>query len=279
MNGQETAPRGQKTREVLGVQVRVEDLLQNVLVHPVRDLNYRFLVAEWLWIMAGRDDVETLAKYNGEMRKFSDNGRYLAGAYGPRLRSAFVLKPDGTTWAKCEDQLTWCVQKLREDPDSRQAVATIWTPCPGQSKDVPCTVSVQFLLRQETPFYESGRLHAIWTMRSSDAWLGFPYDFFTFSMITNCVAGELGAKPGSLIMNLGSSHLYEEHWAKATELIARWQEAETVLSPQLPGLPTTEAFNTMLDPGFARPPWNMYSKALQVKYKISALEVLKNATS
>ncbi len=262
------SPRGQQTSERLGIQLQVTDLTQNILVHPVRDLNYRFMVGEWLWIMAGRDDVESLARYNQEMRRFSDDGEVLEGAYGPRLRKTEHKDLVNGTY----DQLQWCVQKLREDPDSRQAVASIWTPCPGPSLDVPCTLSLQFLQRE-------GKLHAVATMRSSDAWLGFPYDFFTFSMIANCLAGELGAQPGSLTMQLGSSHLYEQHWAKATELIARWEGSSTVQSPALPNLPSCQEFAVMLNPGFGRPPiWNQYPIALAQKTKAEALEVLINAT-
>ncbi len=259
------SPRGQRTRERLGVQLQVTDLTQNILVHPVRDLNYRFMVAEFLWIMSGRDDVETLAAYNSEMRKFSDDGKTLSGAYGPRLRGREM-------YGIRQDQLVWCVNKLKEDPDSRQAVATIWQPCPPPDPDIPCTLSLQFLLRDN-------KLHCVATMRSSDAWLGLPYDFFTFSMIANCLAGELGAQPGSLTMQLGSSHLYERHWAKATELIARWEESSTVASPALPGLPSCQEFAVMLNPGFGRPPvWNLYPIALAQKTKAEALEVLINAT-
>lgn len=311
-----TQPRGFKTRELLGFQLEISDLTQNILVHPVRDLNYRFMVAEWLWIMAGRNDVETLAKYNSEMRRFSDDGVTLTGAYGPRLRGSPDVKwpdkpigwPRVYSWVRSlwnlgnwggalatalheddelksilagpPDQLAWCVQKLREDPDSRQAVATIWTPCPAPSKDVPCTVSCQFLVRPGWHASDCPQLHAIFTMRSSDAWLGLPYDVFCFSMIANCLAGELKVKPGSLTMQLGSSHLYEQHWEKATELVARWEETETVSSQPLLGLPQTEFFNDILRDKLRRwtldiEPWFHYQEAIRVATKAEALEVLR----
>ena len=51
--GEKVSPRGKETREILGVQLRF-DGKQNVIVNPTRDLNYRFMVAEWLWISCGR---------------------------------------------------------------------------------------------------------------------------------------------------------------------------------------------------------------------------------
>src|SRR5712691_3901798 len=79
------SPQGHSCRELLGVSLRVEDLRANILVHPRRNLNYRFMVAEWLWIALGRNDVATVARYNPEIAQFSDDGLTFTGAYGPRL--------------------------------------------------------------------------------------------------------------------------------------------------------------------------------------------------
>lgn len=199
------------TKEALGIRLCISDVRQNVLVHPVRKLNYRFLLAEWLWITAGRSDVEVVAHYNSQVRKYSDDGVTFAGAYGPRLAS----------------QWDYVIEGLKKDGSSRQAVATIWTPNPAKSLDIPCTIACQFLIRR-------GHLHGIFTMRSSDAWLGIPHDVFTFCQLINMLAGELKAQPGQLILNLGSSHLYETHYKEAQELVTRAEEGETVTSPIMP---------------------------------------------
>jgi thymidylate synthase len=54
-------------------------------------------------------------------------------------------------------------------------------------------------------------------MRSSDAWLGLPYDIFNFSMITAkvaCMYNKLQAdkiRLGDLYLTMASSHLYEQN--------------------------------------------------------------------
>jgi thymidylate synthase len=68
-------------------------------------------------------------------------------------------------------------------------------------------------------------------MRSSDAWLGLPYDFFTFSMLSLDLAADLGAMTGSLQMNLGSSHLYEEHYMQAEAVVLSDQKSESLRVP------------------------------------------------
>ena len=188
--------RGKQTKELLNVQLTVLDLTQNILVNYRRQLNYRFMVAECLWIIDGRDDVEYLARFNSKMREFSDDGKTLAGAYGPRL----------------QPQWSYIFNSILVDKASRQAVASIWTPNPPPSKDIPCTISFQFLIRDD-------RLNMVVNMRSSDVWLGLPYDFFTFSMCAIRLAEGLGLKPGALTMNLASSHLYQDHYVIAEQAL------------------------------------------------------------
>lgn len=238
-----------QTKEIMGVQLRLEDVRNNVFSHPDRDLNYRFMVAEWLWIMAGYSDLETLIKFNKRMAEFSDNGRTLAGAYGPRL-----------IW-----QWPYIVDTLRKDRSSRQAVASIWTPNPLPSKDIPCTLTCQFLIRD-------GKLHGIFNMRSSDAWLGIPYDMFTFCQIVNSLAGELMTNPGSLILNLGSSHLYEPNFKYAEKVISRPVVMDFFSTPRLPGLPP--AAGLLSEQMGLFPLWKMYWDILHASGKAEALNIL-----
>lgn len=235
-SGAEAAPRGKKVKELLGVQLRVRDARRNVIVDWQRKLNYRFLVAEWLWIEAARNDLAFLSRHNSRLREFSDDGVTLAGAYGPRLGP----------------QRGWVLSKLREDPETRQAVASIWTPAPGPSKDIPCTLNLQFLRRQK-------KLHLVATMRSSDAWLGIPYDFFSFTQYAGRLAEDLGEPLGEAILNLGSSHLYEEHWAAAAS-IANAPTGHALFSPSR----LDDATN------------NRYQRCLEVSTSAEALAELIN---
>lgn len=205
-SGQKVIPRGQKTLELTNVTIDVSDGLSNILLSPARNLNYRFMIAEWLWIQAGLDDIESISIYNKIMADFSDDGVSLAGAYGPRL------KP----------QWKYIFENLKR-PYTRQAVASIWTPSPMDSKDIPCTLTLQWFIRDEC-------VDCTINMRSSDAWLGLPYDFFNFSQLTNVVAASFELPVGSITMNLGSSHLYEKHWSPALYIVNSCQ-VETLDSP------------------------------------------------
>ena len=53
-----------------------------------RAINPAFAIAEVIWILAGSDDLSFPAFWNPRMRRFSDDGLTLCGAYGYRIGSA-----------------------------------------------------------------------------------------------------------------------------------------------------------------------------------------------
>jgi thymidylate synthase len=254
-HGDRSAPREQDTLEITNVVLEVENGLNNIFFNDVRDLNYRFMIAEWLWILAGLDDVESLSIYNKIMRNFSDDGQKLSGAYGPRL---------AIQW----EYIIYALSKS----DSRQAVATIWTPNPTDSKDIPCTISLQWYIRQDL-------LHCTINMRSSDVWLGLPYDFFTFSQLTNWLSTVIKVPVGSITMCLASSHLYDKDKPKATECV-NFSTHLSLSSPVLPDpsqQPSNEEIKMILKkengPRYGDSVWGKYALALK-KDKATALEIL-----
>lgn len=219
------SPRGYPCSEITGVTLRVDDARNNVLISPTRDMNYRFMVAEWLWIWFGRSDVETIGRFNSKIVQFSDDGLRFFGAYGPQVAAQ---------WSRAH-------HALMNDPDTRQAVIEIFPQAtrPLITRDVPCTLSLQFLRR-------GGRLDTIVTMRSSDVWLGLPYDFFTFSQLGNIMAAQTGDEVGYLQMNLGSSHLYHRDLVKAK--VAHGSAGLTMRSPALVGAPAMTLERVLIDP-------------------------------
>lgn len=191
-NGDEVAPRGQVTKEMLQ-RTLVVDMRRPVLTVPERKLSYQFMAAEAYWILSGDYRVSTIAPYNKNISQFSDDGATFFGAYGPRI----------------VNQLPYVVDKLKTDPDTRQAGLTIWRENPPQSKDIPCTVSIFFNIRED-------KLNCHVFMRSSDLWLGVPYDVFNFSMLSHLVCGMINKEeeklePGDLYLTAASSHLYERN--------------------------------------------------------------------
>jgi thymidylate synthase len=184
------------------------DMRFPVVTNRNRKLGYRFMAAEARWILQGDDRVETIKPYSKVIADFSDDGVTFFGAYGPRIR----------------EQMAYVVQTLLHDPASRQAVVNIWRPNPPKTKDVPCTIDVQFLIRDNT-------LHCIDNMRSSDLWLGWPYDVFNFTMLSASLLLVLRGfgmelSLGMLSLRAGSQHIYKRNLEKASRCLAQPEEVE-----------------------------------------------------
>lgn len=194
-SGDEAGPRNMRTKEILFNDITF-DMNSPICYHQDRRLNYAFSAAEALFIANGDNRVANLTQYNKNMAQFSDDGLIFNGAYGPPFNF----------------QLEYAVNKLVHDIESRQAVIQIWKPNPVRSRDIMCTLSLQFLVRK-------GALHTKVTMRSSDAWLGIPYDFFNFTIMSLRVLTLLNDARfsrklplvglGTMNWSAGSSHMYE----------------------------------------------------------------------
>jgi thymidylate synthase len=205
--GEETSPRGQKTREIRGMSLVLENPHCNLIVSPERKLNYAFGAAEFLWILSGLNQLDVIQAFNSNLGGFSDDGLRLRGAYGPKV----------------VEQLGYVEDTLSRDPDSRQALISIWRERPGPTKDVPCTVALQYFVRDN-------KLEALTYMRSNDLWLGFPYDVYVFTQLQRYLAYRLNVNVGRYRHVVGSMHLYEQHFERAADVtreLTAWHPEST----------------------------------------------------
>lgn len=201
------APRGFPSRERIGVQFRLRDAAQRVPLVPARRLNIVFNLAEALWYLAGRDDLDFIGYYAPSIRKYSaDRVRLTGTAYG---RAIFG---DGVR----PDQWRAVVEELRGDPDSKRAVVQIFR---GEelyipaNPDVSCTLGLQFVGRE-------GALHACGFMRANDAYRGMSSDVFSFTFLQEVLARELGLRLGGYVHSVGSLHIYDSDSKRVGEVLA-----------------------------------------------------------
>lgn len=196
-NGTEAKPRGQAVRECLGVTVVVEDPTQAVPWDVGRKMNPDILAAETAHLIGGLSDLEQMKSVAHVFGNFSNDGKLL-GAYGPRIAS----------------QIPLVLERICEDPDTRQAVATIWTSLElvnRDNKDMPCTVALTWTLR-------GGYLDMQTFMRSNDVWLGVTYDYGMFTRLQIALAYALGVGIGEYVHTAANLHLYERDVEKTREL-------------------------------------------------------------
>jgi len=195
----ESAPRGMKIKEKLGVQFRIRDPRNRLPYVAARNFSVSYFVAESLWYLSGNNSTEWISRYAPFWKDISDDGSSANSAYGARIFKRHPRIADGSYV-----QWEYVKEELKRDPDSRRAVIHIRTPDDSiyATKDVPCTLSLQFFIR-------NGDLHLHVSMRSSDIILGIAYDVPAFTLIQEVLANELGTGLGEYVHTSNSLHCYE----------------------------------------------------------------------
>ena len=175
---------------------------------PERDANPFFHFIEGLWMLDGRNDVESIAHYVKRMGKFSDDSKTLHGAYGHRWRSWFG-----------RDQLLEVINRLSLFEEDRRVVLTMWDPendftCMEEgAKDVPCNTHVYFKVRD-------GKLHMTVCCRSNDMiWGAYGANAVHMSMLQEFIANAIKKQVGTYTQISDSYHAYQDVYAKLLDKI------------------------------------------------------------
>jgi thymidylate synthase len=192
--------------------------------------------AETAWQVSGERDASFVLRHAPKLwSKFVDASGEVPTAYGHRMRRHFG-----------RDQLSLAVSALADDPSSRQVHVALWDPrrdglgAAGPAS-VPCPVS--FSASRAEP---SGGLALTVDVRSSDMFVGLPYDVMNFALLGDALAATLRQGHAGwencqlewLTLSLAHGHVYEPQWdAARTSLDAGhyWQDREYECWPLLPG--------------------------------------------
>lgn len=176
--------------------------IERVLFDSDRDANPFFHLFESIWMLAGRNDIEFLKKFNSTIGQFSDDGETLHGAYGHRWRNHFNY-----------DQLDLVIKSLVMDRNTRRAVLAMWDPYIDPDvaalggKDVPCNTHVYFNVRPD------GYLDMTVCNRSNDmVWGCYGANAVHMSILHEYIALATGLPMGFYYQISNDLHVYEKHW-------------------------------------------------------------------
>lgn len=185
---------GEVVGEIINVTTVLSDPTNNIMKNSLRNLPMKYAIGELLWYMSHNNKLKEIQKYTKGWDRMSDDGVTVNSNYGWCIRDKYGF-----------DQWEWCKQELNNNPNSRRAVIHIKEPSDKESKDVNCTVCLQFFIRDE-------KLYCTTYMRSNDIWLGYPYDVFQFTCMQILMSMELGIELGTYTHIAGSLHLYGRNY-------------------------------------------------------------------
>lgn len=247
------------------------DLSDGLMPTPgLRKVFPRVAAAEIAWYVSGEQDttwmttqapiwdkfVEPLEREGVDSRGFPTIEPFLGvkSAYGYRWRHHFK-----------RDQLNEAISALHRDPTNRRVVVSAWDPAEdgllaqGQ-KNVPCPVMFTLSITDN-------RLNSTMLLRSSDVFVGLPYDVLGHALLMDAIAYELGVNLGIAQFSLAHAHLYEAHWAMAREALT---QAPLVPAQPLPGWKLSEiglardAYVSSVKRGSEKLDWPSYSPRPEV---------------
>lgn len=179
-------------------------------------------LAEFCWYMSGSADLDFIRFYLSDYPPKDARGS-IEEAYGPR----FI----GTgEFGNSANQIERVIDRLKAKSDTRRAVISLLQPSDlaPEKQEAPCTVALQFIHRR-------GHLHLIAMMRSNDAYIGFPHDVFSFTMMQELIARSLSARVGEYHHFSTSLHLYGRDVDKVWRYLDEGFQNPTFAMPKMPG--------------------------------------------
>jgi len=206
----EVSPRGMSIKEITNTTIVLTKPENCLITLKERKLNYAFAAIEKMEYLSGQANPDRLLTYNKNFAFCQNDYNMFDGAYSERL----------IYWYR------YIYNLLKKDPDSRQAVATIYGPQDRhKSKDVPCTLFHHYYIRDN-------KLNLTVYMRSNDLLWGFPYDVNGFCFLLEAMAGALKLPIGKYTHIVGSLHSYNEREEQLTKLLDN-KETLNVKNPNL----------------------------------------------
>ena len=213
---------GTGTLSVFGRQYR-HDLADGFPLITTKKLHLKSIVNELIWFLNGDTNTRWL-KENGV--SIWDEWATEEGDLGPIYGAQWTAWPtrDGGTI----NQIDYVVDCLRNNPDSRRILFHGWNveylpdekASPqdnvraGRMALPPCHLLYQFYVADR-------RLSAQLTIRSSDTFLGLPYNTASLALLTLMLAQQCDLEPGEIIITTGDTHIYSNHMAQVREQLSR----------------------------------------------------------
>jgi thymidylate synthase len=212
-NGEERKDRtGVGTLSVFGHQMRF-DLQKGFPLLTTKKVFWKGVVEELLWFLRGETNVKSLQDKSVHIwDAWADKEGNLGPIYGKQWRSLTTHPP-----ARYDiiDQIANVIDQIKKNPASRRHIVSAWNVGElGMMALAPCHYAYQF-------YIANGKLSCMFQMRSTDVFLGLPFNIASYALLTYMIAQVCNLGIGNLIYNGGDVHLYSNHIDQAKEQLTR----------------------------------------------------------
>ncbi|REJ71238.1 MAG: thymidylate synthase [Proteobacteria bacterium] len=221
---------GTGTRSVFGRQLRF-DLAEGFPILTTKKVHFKSVVNELIWFLNGDTNTHWLRE-NGV--SIWDEWATDKGDLGPLYGAQWVNWP--TRDGKTINQIDYVIDCLKHRPESRRILFHAWnveylpdeTMSPQENVEAgrmalpPCHLLYQF-------YVANGRLSAMLYIRSSDAFLGLPFNIASVSLLVHMLCQQVGLELGEVVVTMGDCHLYSNHAEQVETQLTRQPKARPML--------------------------------------------------
>lgn len=225
---------GVRTKAVFGIMSRYQIDKQFPLITG-RKIPSKSVFGELLWFISGSTNNNDLQKMGVNIwtpwvsEEFEKEHNYVPGSFGPvygfNLRHFGGYYGDGSKpqmhlgeemyGRHGIDQLAAIVKALRENPNDRRIIFSLWDAQNLDSMRLPpCHLFFQCYVHEN-------KLTGLMVQRSCDFPVGVPFNIAFYSALIYLLAQQTGLEPYEFVHVTNDSHVYEDQIPAIEEYLAR----------------------------------------------------------
>lgn len=209
------------THSKFGYQFKYDCSEKKVPLLTTKKVAWKTCIKELLWFLKGQTKNQILQEQGvhiwdgNSSREFLDSRglkNYSEGDIGPMY--GWLWRHYGAEYIDCDtnykdqgiDQLENCVNMLKNEKYSRRIIMTSWDPNVFDKQCLHCChILIQFYVD------DNDKLWLQFYQRSSDMFLGVPFNILSYSVLLHLMAEKTGIEAGGVVHCLGDCHVYADH--------------------------------------------------------------------
>jgi thymidylate synthase len=195
-NGKSKPTRGiHPIKSIFGYQMHF-DLRRGFPMLTTKKMPFKIMLHELLWFVSGSSNIKYLHDHNIHYwDEFADKDLNLGPVYGVQWRHWKDQKGQEI------DQLQWAIDQIKTNPNSKAIIVSAWNVADLEAMRLPpCHTMFQFDVTK-------GKLRMHLYQRSSDVFLGLPFNIAQYSLLLLMVAHLTGLEARELVVSIGNAHL------------------------------------------------------------------------
>lgn len=187
-------------------------------------VSLKSVLGELLWFISGNTNAYDLEmKYGCTIwQEWARADGELGKVYGHQWRNfgSLSVERDGWFYEKSGfDQIVWLINEIKTNPTSRRLYVTAANPSDRYDQELDCCHNYFQVVIKD------GKLSLYFQMRSTDTFLGLPYNIASYAVLAHMLALETGYEVGELVYSGVDVHLYTNHIEQAKLQLSREPKA------------------------------------------------------